>query len=169
MGNMLQCDKQKMGESYMRKHILWIIVLVLISGCSNLERFQVFLENENAVSLSVYEYKPFTSSTLPELRFELTSSSDIKDVYKFLIEAEYNGYTIESKRLFNDPHLFDATLLCKGDKNSASQILILLENDNVYITTLFTRTQHDQAFRMFKIQEKDAQKFKSILELNDLN
>jgi hypothetical protein len=162
---MLQCDKQKRGVNYMKKHLLWIILLVLITGCSNIERFQVFEENENILSMGVYDYKPFYSSTLPDLRHRITSSSEIKDIEKILNQAQYSDFTINSKQLFEDPMLFDAILGCEGDKSSISQILIVVENENIYVTSILSQSQDDQEIKMFKIQEKDIEKFKSILKL----
>ncbi|MBS3991504.1 MAG: hypothetical protein KGZ51_05465 [Erysipelothrix sp.] len=149
----------------MKIHLLWIILLVLIAGCSNIERFQVFEENENILSMGVYDYKPFYSSTLPDLRHRITSSSDIKDIEKILNQAQYSDFTIDSKQLFEDPMLFDAILGCEGDKNSISQILIVVENENIYVTSILSQSQDDQEIKMFKIQEKDIEKFKSILKL----
>jgi hypothetical protein len=149
----------------MKKHLLWIILLVLFTGCSNIERFQVFEENENILSMGVYDYKPFYSSTLPGLRYRITSSSDIKDIEKILNQAQYSDFTIDSKQLFEDPMLFDAILGCEGDNGSLSQILILLENENIFVTSILSQSQDDQEIKMFKIQEKDIEKFKSILKL----
>jgi hypothetical protein len=149
----------------MKKHLLWIILLVLFTGCSNIERFQVFEENENILSMGVYDYKPFYSSTLPDLRHRITSSSDIKDIEKILNQAQYSDFTIDSKQLFEDPMFFDAILGCEGDKSSFSQILILVENENIYVTSILSQSQDDQEIKMFKIQEKDIEKFKSILKL----
>lgn len=53
-----------------------IIFLVLLSGYSYRERFQVFDENENILSMGVSDYKPFYYSALPDLSRRTTSSSD---------------------------------------------------------------------------------------------
>ena len=145
--------------------LFFIIFLVLLLGCSYRERFQVFDENENILSMGVSDYKPFYSSTLPDLRHRITSSSDIKDFEKILNQAQYSGFTIDSKQLFKVPMLFDAILGCEGDNSSISQVLILLENENIYVTSILSQSQDNQEIKMYKIPEKDIEKFTQILKL----
>lgn len=149
----------------MKKNILCLFLLVFITGCSNIERFQVFEENESIVSLSVYEYKPFYSSTLPDLEHTINSASDIKDIEKILNQAQYSDFSIDSKQVFEDPMLFDAILGCEGDNGSLSQILIFLENENIYVTSILSQSQDNQVIKMYKIPEKYLEKFMSILKL----
>ncbi len=150
----------------MKKTTLFcLIFLVLLSGCSNRDRFQVFEENEDILLMGVSDYKPFYSSTLPDLRHRIASSSDIEDIEKILNQAQYSGFTIDSKQLFKVPMLFDAILSCEGDKTSISQILILLKKENIYVTSILSQSQDNQEIKMYKIPEKDIEKFKQILKL----
>lgn len=147
-----------------KKRYIVVVLMMFIIGCSPYKQFNPFSSYSKVTSITVSEYKPLHSSTLPDLINTVTSTQDVKEMVSIINRAYDKNETISNEAIFSNPNLFDFKLGFEGENLPFTQLLIKIADEKVTITTLIFSSGNEQHIKVYELQAKDVEEFKGYLQ-----
>lgn len=147
-----------------KKSYVIVMLMMFIIGCSPYQQFNPFNSYSKVTSISVSEYKPLYSSTLPDLVNTVTSSQDVKEMVSIINRAYDKNETMSNNDIFSNPNLFDFQLGFKGDNLPLTQLFVKIKDNQIMITSLIFTSEDETQLKVYELQERDIEKFKEYLK-----
>lgn len=147
-----------------KKSYVIVMLMMFIIGCSPYQQFNPFNSYSKVTSISVSEYKPLYSSTLPDLVNTVTSSQDVKEMVSIINRAYDKNETMSNNDIFSNPNLFDFQLGFKGDNLPLTQLFVQINDNQMIVSAMVLNQGSETEYKVYEIQEKDVEVFKGFLK-----
>ncbi len=148
----------------MKKYLMFVLALMLLTSCSGQKQLNLLDKNANIDSITVSDYFPLFSSFLPEPTRLIDNKSEITFLKDTINRALLVEKTIEPKAPISDPDTFDYQLYISGNNIEIFPIYVLIEGDDIYLSSIDFYNSEKQEYVIYQIQSSDVDEFKGFLK-----
>lgn len=147
----------------MKKLMLALIAVIAMASCSSQELFNAFGKSDVITEIVVFDYIPIYQSYLPGPIRIIDESEEITKLTTIINHSISIDKKREAGELMGGPGTFTYQIRFNGNSLTVSQIYILIEGDNVYISSLDLFDQSKQEYSLYQIQKADIDAFLGYL------
>ncbi len=147
----------------MKKLMLTLIAVIALASCSSQKLFNAFGKSDVITEIGVFQYMPIYSSYLPEPIRIIDKSVEITELSTIINHSMSINKKREAGELMGGPGTFTYQIRFNGNSLMVSQLYILIEGDNVYISSLDLFDQSKQEYSLYQIQKADIDAFLGYL------
>jgi len=147
----------------MKKPMLALITVIVLASCSSQELFNAFGKSDVITEIGVFQYMPIYSSYLPEPLRIIDKSAEISELTTIINHSISIDKKRKSGELMGGPGTFTYQIRFNGNSLTVSQVYILIEGDNVYISSLDLFDQSKKEYSLYQIQKADIDAFLGYL------
>jgi hypothetical protein len=147
----------------MKKIIIALVALTILTSCSSQKQFNGFDKAEVITEIAVFDYVPIYQSYLPEPFRIIDKATEITELTMIINRSTSTDKKRDASELMGGPGTFTYQIRFNGNSLKISQIYILIDKDNVYISSLDLFDQTKNQYDLYQIQKADINAFLNYL------
>lgn len=147
----------------MKKIMMLLIVLTILTSCSTQKQFNGFSKTDVITEIVIFDYVPIFQSYLPEPLRIIKKAIEITELTTLINRSMITNMKRDASELMGGPGTFTYQIRFNGNSLKTSQIFILIDGDNVYISSLDLFDQSKNEFDLYQIQKADIGTFMDYL------
>jgi hypothetical protein len=147
----------------MKKLMLALIAVGVLASCSSQKLFSAFGKSDTITEIGIFQYMPIYSSYSPEPIRIINKSVEITELTTIINHSISIDKKREAGELMGGPGTFTYQIRFNGNSLTVSQVYILIDGDNVYISSLDLFDQSKQEYSLYQIQKADIDAFLTYL------
>lgn len=147
----------------MKKIIMVLVALTILTSCSSQKQFNGIGKSEVVTEIAIFDYVPIYQSYLPGPLRIIDKAVEITKLTAIINRSTSTDKKRDASELMGGPGTFTYQIRFNGISLKISQIYILIDGDNVYISSLDLFDQNKNEYSLYQIRKSDINTFLGYL------
>jgi len=151
----------------MKKIIMVLFAIGLFTSCSSQKQLNAFGKSSEITEITILDYIPLHQSYLPDPIGTINNDVEISELTSIINRSRRTNRKREAFELMGGPETFTYEIRFNGKSLNVSQIYILIDGENIYISSIELFNQDKSEYDLYLIRENDINVFLDKLGISN--